>query len=144
MKTFKKLKKDEKALLVKAPALVSFLAVDRDNTTYKTEQAEALKLSHIRTFTSDPLLTDYYKEVEKFFESQWNKLNQKYSPLNKANRKTIEQEIARINKLLDRMDPKFADALRESLHSYAEHVGKADQNLLKYFVLPVNIEGIGD
>lgn len=141
---FESLNEEERALLLKAPALVSILASSTDQEMDETEKADAIKLSHLRTFTADPMLRPYYQEVEKAFKAQLVELLQLHNPLNEYSRKAIEREIKNVNKLLGRLDKKFAEKLGKSLNSYAEHVNKSKRNFMEYFVLPLNIPGITD
>src|SRR5690242_482918 len=54
--------------LIKAPVYVAILAAISDDATVdKYEKADAIKLAHLRTFTSPPVLQDYYKEVDYTF-----------------------------------------------------------------------------
>ena len=143
-KTFEKLTKEQKALLLKAPALVSILAAGTDHKMDNREKADAIEMSHLRTFTSDPLLRPYYREVEKVFKSELEKLIGLHIPLNEFSKIAIKDEIEEINKLLGKMDREFAKTLKKSLNSYAKHVHDSDRNVIEYFILPLNISGLND
>ena len=141
---FEKLTKEQKALLLKAPALVSILAAGTDHIMDEREKADAIDMSHLRTFTSDPLIQPYYREVEKVFKPQLEQLIRLHIPLNEFSKIAIKDEIDEINKLLGKMDREFAKALKKSLNSYAKHVHNADRNVIEYFVLPLDITGLND
>ena len=65
IKQFEKLTAEERSLLYKAPVLVSVLASCSFNEVNKSQEADAVKLAHLKTFTASPLLLSYYREVEK-------------------------------------------------------------------------------
>ena len=70
----KKLSAYEKELLLKAPVLLSILASSTDHKVDRKEKKEAIELSHLRTFTSPPMLQDFYKEVELGFKTNLEEL----------------------------------------------------------------------
>ena len=71
IKQFQTLTAEEKALLVKAPVLVSVLVSCSFNKVNKTQKADAIKLAHLKTFTAIPVLIPYYMQVGKDFEEQF-------------------------------------------------------------------------
>jgi hypothetical protein len=77
---FSRLTPQEQELLLKAPALVSVLTACSYNEVNKAQKADAVKLSHLKTYTADPLLRDYYKEVEKEFKNQFEAIAGEYYP----------------------------------------------------------------
>ncbi|MEO6904068.1 MAG: hypothetical protein ABI315_13115 [Bacteroidia bacterium] len=72
------LSKQDRELLLKVPALVSVLAASRDYEISKSEKADAIKMGHLNIFTADPLLLNYYNEVEtnfvKYFQGTVKKI----------------------------------------------------------------------
>ena len=64
-----KLSQEEKDILLRAPAVVAILAaISDDGEVSKHEKAESIKLSHLRTYTSEEMLHNFYSEAEKKFE----------------------------------------------------------------------------
>ena len=55
-KPFEILRIEEWELLYRAPVLVSVLASCSFNEVNKVQKADAIKLSHLKTFTADPSL----------------------------------------------------------------------------------------
>jgi len=140
----KKLSDKDRALLLNAPVLVSLLAASTDGIIDKKEKADAIELSHLRTFTAPPLLQPYYKEVEKIFKPELENLIEQYAPLNEVQQKVLHKEIEKAYDVLGRLDKNFRKQLTESLKSYAKHVGNIHRNFLEYFVFPIPITGITD
>ena len=54
----------EKDALLKFPAYISLLAAECDDKLDEEEKKAAIKLSHIKTFSCDPLLAEFYKESD--------------------------------------------------------------------------------
>ncbi|MCB9447144.1 MAG: hypothetical protein H6585_02225 [Flavobacteriales bacterium] len=141
---FLELGQAEKEILLKAPALVSILAIGAGQKLEKAQENDAVQLTHLRTFTSDPILQPYYAEVEKVFPVQLKELQKQHIPLNNFSRNALKMQIAEVNQLLDHIDREFAVHLRKSLNTFSEHVQKADRNVVEYFVLPANVPDILD
>ncbi len=144
IKQFEKLTKEEAELLLKAPILVSVLAASGDNEISEKEKADAMMLAHIKTFTADPLLMPYYKEVENNFESYFETVVKTYSPFDDAKRLALNKEINILNTVIAKLDKEFARTLNTSLSSYAEHVKKAEKSILESFIFPIPIHGLTD
>ena len=144
IKQFEKLTKEETELLLKAPILVSVLATSGDHEISKREKAEAVKFAHIKTFSADPLLLSYYKEVEKNFIAYFEAIVKKYAPFDNAKREALKKEIDTLNIVISKLDKQFARTLHRSLSNYAEHVMKSDRVLLETFIFPIPIHGLSD
>src|SRR6478736_2146926 len=100
MKTgFILLSKDEIALLLKAPAIISFLAAIGTG---------AIKIAHLKTFTSCRLLTSYYKEAERVFERNYEMITHQYIPFDEVSRTGIQIETDSVNNIIEKLDPEFA------------------------------------
>src|SRR5690349_456345 len=91
---------EERDFLYKAPVLVSVLASCSFKEINNVQKADAIKLSHLKTFTADPLLLSYYSEVEKNFESQFEIIAKEYYPFDEIKREALMREIDRVNTIL--------------------------------------------
>lgn len=132
------LKEEERKILLEAPAVVSVLsALSVDGTIEENEKAEAIRLSHLRPFTSPEILNDYYKEVEINFENNLNNLINKLPADNESKKEFLRNELRKLTPVLAKMDREFSMTLIDSLKSYARHVFKAHSHFLEYFILPV-------
>ena len=144
MKTFDELPDPEKSLLLQYPAYISLLAANADKTMDASEKAAALKLTHIKTFSTEPVLHPFYKAAEAVFEKNIELLD-KTLPAGKEERdEAIRQILYTINKLLLQLGVDYASALRRSMKSYKDHISKAHRNVLEYFLFPLPIDGISD
>lgn len=139
---FKNLTKAEVELLLKAPALVSVYAVNGNKEISNFETADAIKLSHLKTFTAIPSLLPYYRDVEKNFKNNFETIVKKYSPFDDDKRGKLKKEIDNVNTIIGKLNPDFAKTIHTSLSNYAEHMRKADRSVVEDFILPFLIKGL--
>lgn len=143
IKNFKNLNNDEVELLLKAPALFSVFAASNDHEISNAQKSDAIKLAHLKSFTSDDLtLISYYSEVEKKFKTYFESIVKIYTPFDDEKREELEIEIEKVNFVISKLDTDFANALHRSLCNYAEHVKKSDKSILENFIFPIPINGI--
>lgn len=142
IKQFNKLTKDERDLLYKAPALVSVLASCSLNEVNQAQKADAIKLSHLKTFTSNPVLREYYEEVDKQFKDQFETTVKEYFPFDENKRSTLKKEIERVNLVIGKLETTYGLVLHKSLEGYASHVKKARHSVFQDFIFPLPIPGL--
>jgi len=142
IKEFEELTKDEQDILLKAPAIVSILAASATGDINQLKKSDAIKLAHLKTFTADPLLIPYYKEVDKSFVRNFDLMAKKYSPFDDAKRAMLQKEIDAASAALAKVSSDFAMTLHSSLLGYAEHVRKAYKGLVVNFLFPFPIPGL--
>ncbi len=139
---FKKLTEEEVSLLMKAPALLSVLAACSEGGVNGAEKADAIRMSHLRTFTADFTLLDYYREVEKTFVQDFEMLAAKYFPLDEEKKEAIALEIKKTDQAIANLDPANGLLLHKSLDSYIAHVKRAGRSIFFDFIFPLPITGI--
>ena len=144
IKQFEKLTAEERNLVYKAPVLVSLLASCSFNEVNKFKKADAIKLSHLKTFTATPLLRPYYAEVEKHFKEQFEAGIKQYFPFDEAKRNDIKKDIEKVNFAIGKLDKEFGLILHNSLKGYAKHVNKATHSVFQDFIFPIPIRGLTD
>ena len=142
IKQFEKLTNEERSLLYKAPVLVSVLVSCSFNEVNKYQEADAIKLAHLKTFTAIPLLLPYYREVEMTFKEQFETAIKKYSPFDEAKRNELKGDIDRVNLVIGKLDKEYAHALYQSLEGYANHVKKAAHSIFQDFIFPMPIPSL--
>lgn len=136
---FNQLNQEEKELLFHAPALVSFLIAGSDEGINKTEEEKSKHLVRIRTNTGDPILFDFYKEVEVDFDEQFQSLVNKYSDLETEPRtQQLIDELTKLNEVLPRLDGLFARAYVKSLRTLAHTIAESSGGLLGFFSVSYN------
>ena len=134
---FDKLSNQEREQLLKAPVLISVLASCSPHHVNKTQKNDAIKLAHLRTFTADPLLQDYYKEVDKNFKEQFEEAIKVYFPFDEEKRGALKQEINKVNEIAAKLNPKYGAVLIKSLSGYAKHVKNSIHTVFEDCIFPV-------
>lgn len=141
---FKKLTSEERALLYKAPVLLSVLTSCSLNTINQTQKKDAIKLAHLKTFTADPLLIPYYEEVEKNFASQFEAIANQYYPFDDEQRLALKQEIDKVPDVLSKLDSRYANTLQRSFQGYVTHIKRSTHSVFQDFLFPLHISGLND
>lgn len=144
MKNYNDLNEMEKDQLLKFPAYISLLASTAREGIDKQEKKAVVKLTHIKTFSCDPLLADFYKETDSIFEKTITVLNENLPHSQEERKMAICRELNNLEPVLKKLDPTYAYALRRSMESYKYHISKAHRNILEYFIFPMPIDGISD
>jgi hypothetical protein len=134
-----KLSEAEYDLLLKAPVLMSVLVSCAGGEVNKKQKAEAIKLSHIKTFTAVPELRPYYKEVEKNFQGDFESIASTYYPFDDKKRNALKKEMEKVPPILKKLDPEYAGFLGRGLERYANHVKRAAHSIFHDFVFPMVI-----
>ena len=137
IKHFEKLTKEESELLLKAPVLVSLLASSSFNRINKTQKADAIKLAHIKTFSSDFALINYYDAVNKHFKDEYEAAQEKYAPFDDNKLNSLRKELDRVNVIISKLDKNYGRLLHQSLENYGKHVKNADHSIFQDFVFPL-------
>ena len=137
-----KLTTQEHDLLLKFPAFISLLAANTDGVLDGREKLSANKLAHIKTFSSDPVLRDFYNEVDLNFESTLDNLD-KALPVDKESRATaIRIELMKIENILLKLGNGYMAIMHKSMKAFKDHVSNAHHNVLVDFLFPLPIEGL--
>lgn len=135
---FEQLNDEERNILLRIPAVVAiFAAVSNDGKVSSNEKAESVKLSHLRTYTSSPILQEYYQEVDRNFEETFDEIMGNLPVDSKDQEPFLEEKIVELKKVLPKLDKRYRAELVNSLGSFAKHVFRSNSSFLKYFVLPI-------
>ncbi len=137
-KSFQKLTPDEFSQLLDTPVWMALLAAYAgDGKVSEDERAEAVKLAHLRTFTSPKSLREFYAKVDERFAERFDLLNKRVPKGNDDKIVYIEAQVKHSHALLLKVDEDLSDDIEESLESFYKHVFKADKSFFQYFALPV-------
>jgi hypothetical protein len=128
--------------LIRYPAYISLLASTAEKNLDAQEMRTALRLAHVKTFAGDPLVADFYREVDKKFKDVLAILDNEL-PTDKMQRDAIMRiEMHKLDGIIQKFSPDYADAFMHSLRIYKQQVLKAHQNVLEYFLIPVPIKSL--
>lgn len=145
---FNNLSAEEKQVVLAAPVNVAILAaIADDGEVDKREKASAIKLAHLRTFTSHELLKELYSEVDANFEINFDStvhdIPAEFSVEEKM--EFVRERLKPLPVVLEKIDRRTAELYVESLESFASHVFKAHSNVLNVFLLPtIRLDFNGD
>lgn len=142
MNPFDKLSAQENKELLTFPAYISMLAACRNDKLDEAEKKSAIKFAHTKTFTCDPLLSEFYKEADSVFESTIDELD-KNLPKEAMSRETaIKKELANLENIASKLGAEYAKVIHRSMESFTKHVSKAHHNVLEDFIFPIPISGL--
>ena len=137
-KAFHKLTDQELTQLIDVPIWMSLLAAYAgDGKVSGDERADAVRLAHLRTFTSPKSIRGFYEKVDKIFDERFDILNKRVPSKQKDIIVYIEAQVKKSHALLAKIDEDLAADLEESLESFYKHVFNADKSFFQYFALPV-------
>jgi anaerobic ribonucleoside-triphosphate reductase len=142
MKPFKRLSILENKELLKFPAYISILAANCDDKLDEIERMSAIKLAHIKTFSCNPLLTEYYKEADKVFENNIDQLDRDLPKEIKIREAVIKQEILKLDKIVLKLGRESTKIMHSSMESFKDHVSKAHHSVFVDFLFPITIPGL--
>ncbi len=142
MKQFNNLLEQEKESLLKFPAYISLLAADSDDKFDKSEKKSAIKFSHIKTFSSDPLLTEFYKEADKVFKRNIEQLDKELPKERKRREAAIKNELSNLEKIVLKLGQDYTSTMHRSMKSFKDHVSQAHHSVLVDFIFPMPIKGL--
>ena len=133
-----KLDAKEKEILLRAPAMVALLAaVSDDGKVSNQEKSESIRLAHLRTYSSPPILKNYYTEVDKVFEKIFDEEMAKLPEGMEAQKNYLEERLTDLKNVLPKLDEVYGKELVNSLKSFSKDVFRSNSNILDYFILPI-------
>ncbi|MEO5572227.1 MAG: hypothetical protein ABIT08_14660 [Bacteroidia bacterium] len=144
MKNLETLNQAEKEMLLKFPAYISLLAANNDEKLDETERKSAIRFSHIKTFSCNPLLSEFYQQADQVFENNITELNSKLPEGRMERENAIKNALAKLESILKKLGKDYASAMHLSMNTFKDHVSKAHRSVLERFIFPVPIKGIND
>ena len=142
MEQFKNLTESENKALLKFPAYISLLAADSDGKMDEVEKKEAIKFSHIKTYSADALLLGFYNEADAVFENNIRQLDNDLPKEKNSRESAIKYELSNLEKLLLKLGEEDSAALHHSMKTFKEHVSQAHHSVLVDFIFPMPIKGL--
>lgn len=142
MKPFKELTESENRVLLKFPAFISLLVANSDNKLDEAEKKSAIKFSHIKTYSCDPLLADYYKEADKVFENNIQQLDKDLPITKPARDAALKKELFKFEKIILKLGEEYASVMHRSMKSFKDHISQAHHSVLVDFIFPMPIKGL--
>ncbi len=132
VKEFEGLREDEISVLLKAPAYVAILIGGADGTIDKKEHEEAIDILKIKQSKAREQLLDYFNEVGKTFEADFDQLIDDLPEDVEERTKKISAELRKLNFIFPKIDNTFCVKLYASLLEYAKRIAEASGGVLGY------------
>lgn len=131
---FDLLSEAEWQFLVDVPVLITILVGEADSEIDSKEKEWGKKLSHIRSFSGDYRVQEYYKHVEKNFMGRLNEKLKTYSNIHdfKEIFLDVSNELKKVNPILKKLGNPLAAALYKTFKSFAKQIARSSGGIF-YF-----------
>lgn len=139
MKPFKQLSFHDNKILLNLPVYIALMAVNNDRKSEEEDIRAAIELAHIKTFSFDPLLEKFYKEVDRVFEITFLLLNKKLPKGEKSREIAIKKELLDAKMIILKLDDHNISVIHHNMNALTEHISRAHHNVLIdiYFSIPM-------
>jgi|GEM_PF-5753821 len=127
----KELNQEELNLLEKMPVLITLLIGYADENLNEKEKEMGKISAEFRKTGGDTLVQDYFAWVSPAYDAHLEAAIRQYGALSAEERlDAISAEIERANKILNKIDTKYASALLESWRGLARAVAQSSGGIL--------------
>ncbi len=126
--------------LLEFPAYVSLLAANGDGKLDDDEKSAALDIEHIKSYTSHPQLTNFYKEVNASFKQTLTALDKELPTGREARNMVIRRKLHELEEIIAKLGPESSLIMHKSMKSFKEHVSHAHNNVLVDFLFPFSLK----
>ncbi|MEO1624252.1 MAG: hypothetical protein AAFV25_03775 [Bacteroidota bacterium] len=127
---FHGLEQEEVDLMYNSFALITLLIGGADGKLDEDEQNWAAKITHIRSFTNEDSLKDFYQEVNDKYQEKLNKLSEGLPADTEARNQSLSDQLSGLNAILAKLEEVFAARLYRDMRSFAKQVAKASGGFL--------------
>ncbi len=142
MKHLDLLTPSEKEMLLKFPAYLTLLAKNKFGEPNHNEEETPSNFSHIKTFSSDPMLKDFYKEADKVYEQNMAQFDDELPKGKEERDAAIKTELAKLETILNKLGTDYAKEMHSSMRSFKNHISEAHHSILESFIFPIPIKGL--
>ena len=112
---------------------MAYLIGGADDYFDTREEVQSAHIVRLRVTNGEPILFDFYKEVERNYFDQLDATVKKYEQLPLTERTDlIKHELARLNFILPKIDSFFARSFLKSMRSLAKVVAEASGGLMGF------------
>ena len=129
---FEHLSEDEQSIIYSTPVLVAILVAGADGKIDNAEIREAISISKLKKKRVSKELIDYYQEAGQDFEDKLKIGINNYPADPHERQKVITEELKKLNRILPKLDKKFAIRYYESLKDFAKRIAEASGGILGY------------
>jgi len=120
-----KLNKEEKELVLSAPAYITILIAGADDDITDIEIKRSLELVHIKTYSESIDVRDLYEKIDTNFETRLNDLIHSL-PTTLVERETaVIEALSKLNAIFHKMDERISHRYYLSLLNFAAFIARA-------------------
>ncbi len=118
--------------LVAALSRVAILIAGSDGIFDDEEKEWAEKLTHIRSYNHPPALEGLYEVADMDFSERLTALSKAYPDDLDQRNQAIQSDLAELNPILEKLEPKTGHAIYTSLKSFAKHIARSSGGFLGF------------
>ncbi len=112
-------------------------AVHVDGVINEHEKAEAIKQTHIRTFSTEDYFKPIYKHLEDHFENDFNRFSAELVGTQKEKEAYAQAKVTEAMEILPLIGPIFTKRFTKEVGDLYNRVFHSDSSLLQIFLLPI-------
>jgi len=142
MVLFQNLSKKENESILKFPAYITLLAANADGILDEEEKRAAIKLSHMKTFTCDPLLEEFYRQADQVFTQNIELLDRDLPKEINRREASLKKGLYAIERISLKLGAEYCSAMNLSMKSFKDHVSRAHHNIFVDFIFPLPLPDI--
>lgn len=132
MKNFENIASEDLQVLENAVSQIAVLIAGADGEIDKDETDWATKLMHIRSYSGDKSLQDFYGQVEANFNIKFRDLVKTLSKNTAERQAQLSKDIAQVNAVLAKLDAKTAYHVYHSYMTLAKSIAKSSGGILGF------------
>jgi len=142
MNPFKNLSIEDYEALLRFPAYILLYVANKDGRLDEAEKRSAINFSHIKTYSYNPLLTEFYRDANVHFAQTIINMDRNL-PKDKFKRGYIlEIILEKLERLTLKLGTEYAALILQSMTSFKEHVSDSHHSVLLDFVFPLPIHAL--
>lgn len=112
-------------------------AIHQDGVINEEERAEAIKQTHIRTFSSEEYLQPIYEKLDLHFERDFDAYSAMLPETYDAKEAFIQKRIEEAMDILNEVGPVFTTEFGRNLESIYDKVFTANSTVFQSFAFPL-------
>ena len=129
------LTEEEKEFIYELPARAAILVGGADDDFDVIERKVATELTHLKAFTSNEYLQEYFAEVSTRFVADVDRLMAAYPNTAKERNPQIREELNKASEVLLKIDGHFTDGFDDAIIEIARYVAEASGGVLGFLAI---------
>lgn len=139
---FENLSAEEQLQFLRFPVYIALLAANANGITDEKEKQAAIEFNHMKTYTSHPLLRNFYALADERYAELIQQLDGDLPKGKEQRDLAIKKELSNLERILEKFDADYIAIMHKSMDGFRLHVSKAHRNILASFIFPLPIKGI--